>query len=60
MLLLKLSKEHNIFYIERRNYVDMKCYKVYILNYDGNTTYYKNKKDLLIYLSNCNTSTKRR
>lgn len=52
MLLLKLSKEHDIFYIERRTYKDNKVYKSYVVNIDGNNGEYKNKKDLLINLSN--------
>lgn len=52
MLLLKLSKEHDIFYMERRTYKDNKVYKSYIVNIDGNNGEYKNKKDLLTNLSN--------
>ena len=52
ILLLKLSKEHDIFYMERRTYKDNKVYKSYIVNIDGNNAVYKNKKDLLINLSN--------
>lgn len=52
MLLLKLSKEHNIFYMERRTYKDNNVYKSYVVNIDGNNGEYKNKKDLLINLSN--------
>ena len=52
MLLLNLSKEHDIFYIEKRTYKENKVYKSYIVNIDGNSAVYKNKKDLLINLSN--------
>lgn len=52
MLLLKLSKEYDIFYMERRTYKDNKVYKSYIVNIDGNNGEYKNKKDLLTNLSN--------
>lgn len=50
MLLLKLSKEHNIFYMERKKYKDCKVYKSYIINIDGDNRTCTRKKDLLTYL----------
>lgn len=50
MLLLKLSKEHDIFYMERKTYQDYKIYKSYIINIDGSNRIYTSKKELLTYL----------
>ena len=51
MLLLKLSKTHNIFFIEKRSYCDDKVYKSFIVKIDKTSEEFRNKRDLLIYLS---------
>ena len=51
MLLLKLSKNHDIFYIEKRSYRDDKVYKTFIIKIDKTSEEFKNKRDLFIYLS---------
>lgn len=51
MLLIKLSEEHDIFYMERRTYKEGKIYKSYIVDVDGIKRECKNKKDLLLFLS---------
>lgn len=52
MLLLKLSKTHNIFFMEKRSYRDDKVYKSFIIKIDEMNKEFRNKRDLLIYLSN--------
>lgn len=51
MLLLNLSKTKSVFYMEKRTYKDMKTYKSYILTINKKKEEFKNKRDLLIYLS---------
>lgn len=51
MLLIKLSKTQSIFFMEKRNYRDSKIYKSFIVKIDNTTQEYRNKKDLLTYLS---------
>ena len=51
ILLLKLSNEHNIFYIEKRTYKENKVQKFLIVNIDGNNYYFNSKKDILLELS---------
>ena len=51
MLLLKLSRTHDIFYMEKRNYKVDKVYKTFIIKIDKTSEEFKNKRDLLIYLS---------
>jgi hypothetical protein len=50
MLLLNLSKTHNIFFMEKRSYRDDKVYKSFIVKIDK-TSEELNKRDLLIFLS---------
>jgi len=52
MLLLKLSKTHGIFFMEKRNYRDNKVYKSFIVKIGETSEEFRNKHDLLIYLSN--------
>lgn len=51
MLLLKFSRTHDIFYMEKRNYKVDKVYKTFIIKIDKTSEEFKNKRDLLIYLS---------
>lgn len=51
MLLIKLSKTQSIFFMEKRNYRDSKIYKSFIVKIDKITKEFRNKRDLLIYLS---------
>lgn len=51
MLLIKLSKEYDIFYMEKRTYKEGKIYKSYIVDVGGIKRECKNKKDLLLFLS---------
>lgn len=51
MLLIKLSKKHDIFFMEKRNYRDDKIYKSFIVKIDKKSEEFRNKRDLLIYLS---------
>lgn len=51
MLLIKLSKKHDIFFMEKRNYRDDKIYKSFIVKIDKTSEEFRNKRDLLIYLS---------
>lgn len=51
MLLIKLSKEHDIFYMEKRSYNDDKIYKSFIIKIDDLKKEFRTKRDLLIYLS---------
>lgn len=51
MLLIKLSKEHDIFYIEKRSYKEDKIYKPFIIKIDKTSQEFRNKKDLLLWLS---------
>lgn len=53
MLLIKLSKKHDIFFMEKRNYRDDKIYKSFIVKIDKTSEEFRNKRDLLIYLSKC-------
>jgi hypothetical protein len=52
MLLLKISKTKSVFYMEKKTYKDMKIYKSYIITINKKKEEFRNKKDLLIYLSN--------
>ena len=51
MLLLKLSKEHDIFYMEKRTYKNMETYKSYIITINKKKEEFRSKRNLLIYLS---------
>lgn len=51
MLLLNLSKTRSVFYMEKRTYKDMKTYKSYLITINKKKEEFRNKKDLLIYLS---------
>lgn len=51
ILLLKLSNEHNIFYMEKRTYKDNKTKKSFIINIDNDVYYFNHKKDILLELS---------
>jgi hypothetical protein len=51
MLLLKLSKKHDIFFMEKRNYRDDKVYKTFIVKIDKTREEFRNKRDLLMFLS---------
>jgi len=51
MLLIKLSKHYDIFYMEKRNYKKDKIYKTYMVNIDELKEEFRNKRELLIYLS---------
>ena len=51
MLLLKLSKTHDIFFMEKRNYCDDKIYKKFIVKIDNTNEEFRNKRDLLTFLS---------
>lgn len=51
MLLIKLSNNHNIFYMEKRSYTNNKVYKTFIIKIDKISNKFRNKRDLLIYLS---------
>jgi hypothetical protein len=51
-LLLKISKTKSVFYMEKKTYKDMKIYKSYTITINKKKEEFRNKKDLLIYLSN--------
>ena len=51
MLLIKLSQNNDIFYMEKRTYKDGKVYKSYIVDVGGIKRECRNKKDLLLFLS---------
>lgn len=51
MLLLKISKTKSVFYMEKKTYKDMKIYKSYTITINKKKEKFRNKKDLLIYLS---------
>lgn len=51
MLLIKLSKKHDIFYMEKRSYKEGKIYKSFIIKIDKTSQEFRNKRDLLLWLS---------
>lgn len=51
MLLLKLSKEYNVFYMEKRNYKEDKIFKSFFVKIGNSKEEFKNKRSLLMYLS---------
>ena len=51
MLLIKLSKKHDIFFMEKRSYRNDKIYKSFIIKIDKVSEEFRNKRDLLIFLS---------
>lgn len=51
MLLLQLSKKHAIFFMEKRSYREDKVFKSFTIKIDKTTKEFRNKRDLLIYLS---------
>ena len=51
MLLLKLSKTYDIFFMEKRSYKNDKIYKSFVIKIDKTSEEFRNKRDLLIYLS---------
>lgn len=51
ILLLNLSKTHDIFFMEKRSYRDNKVYKSFIVKIDKTSEEFRNKRDLLIFLS---------
>jgi len=50
MLMIKLSKDHDIFYMERRTYKEGEIYKSYLINVDGDAESFGSKLELLHYL----------
>ena len=50
VLLIKLSNQHDIFYMERRTYKKDKIHKTFIIKIDGTTEEFKSKRNLLLYL----------
>lgn len=50
MLLIKLSQNNDIFYMEKRTYKDGKMYKSYTVDVGGIKRECRNKKDLLLFL----------
>lgn len=50
MLLIKLSEKQNIFYMEKRNYINGKTYKSYIISIKKQSEEFKSKRELLLYL----------
>jgi len=52
MLLIKLSKEYKVFYMERRTYKHNKSTKCFILSIDNTTQTFRNKTELLKHLAN--------
>lgn len=51
ILLIKLSEKHNIFYMEKRSYKENKANKSFFVKIDNKSQEFRNKRDLLIYLS---------
>lgn len=51
MLLIKLSKKHDIFFMEKRCYRNDKIYKSFIIKIENVSEEFRNKRDLLIFLS---------
>ena len=51
MLLISLSKNHNIFYLEKRTYKENKICKTFNIKIDNIKEEFRSKRDLLIYLS---------
>jgi len=51
MLLIKLSKKHYVFYMEKRTYRESKINKSYFIKIDNLKKEYRSKTDLLMYLS---------
>lgn len=51
LLLIKLSKKHKVFYMEKRTYTDDKIYKSYLIKIANRNKEFNTKKDLLLYLS---------
>ena len=51
IILIMLSKTHNIFYMEKRNYKEDKIYKSFIIKIDKTSQEFRNKRDLLLWLS---------
>lgn len=49
-ILLKISQEHSVFYMEKRTYKDAKIYKSYLVKIDNETKECDNKTELLLYL----------
>lgn len=52
MLLIRLSRNKQVFYMEKRTYKDDRVYKSYIIKTGNITKEFNSKKDLLLYLSN--------
>jgi len=52
MLLIKLSQKYYVFYMEKRSYNNNRINKSYLVKINNITQEYRNKRDLLIYLSN--------
>lgn len=50
MLMIKLSKDHDIFYMEKRTYAKGEIYKSYLINVDGDAETFGSKLKLLYYL----------
>lgn len=51
MILIKLSFNHKVFYMEKRNYKNGKSYKTYIIRIDELTKEFTKQYDLLNWLS---------
>ena len=52
MLLISLSANHKVFYMEKRNYKDRKVYKSYNIKINSKNVEFRNKRELLLYLTN--------
>lgn len=51
MLLLKLSQQYKVFYMEKRNYKKSKVYKTFNIKIGNIKEEFLSKRDLLIFLS---------
>lgn len=52
MMLIKLSQNENVFYMEKRSYYDDKISKSFFVKIGDKKEEFKTKRELLIYLSN--------
>ena len=50
MLLFKLAKQYDIFYMEKQNYKDNKVYKSFFIKAGDIKEEFKTKRDLLTFL----------
>ena len=49
-MLIKLSQEYEVFYMERRTYRDNKVFKSYLVKIGDLNEEFKNQTDLLVFL----------